>query len=188
MYAHLIRLSHTNPRFTEYKPLIKIASIIFGLSQVIPLLAFAYITNFTTDPQVYLDNLIAKCPPDTIEKVFHERAFPYIGKTALGYFAYLGILCHHSFLTSNTTNQGVDLWKSLLRLFISLVFIFPALWQLKFVTWQHSIYLLYLNKTFLPCGYATWILCSFAEPLFEHLNLMNRDYAQRYCVFVHHKN
>lgn len=33
-----------------------------------------------------------KCPPFTIERLFHERAFPYIGNTSLGYGAYLGIL------------------------------------------------------------------------------------------------
>jgi hypothetical protein len=27
-------------------------------------------------------------------------------------------------------------------------------------------------------------MCSFAETLFEHMNLLNRDYTRRYCVFV----
>jgi hypothetical protein len=103
---------------------------VFTLTQVIPFVAYFYISFFTTDPQAYIDNLIAKCPPSTIEKVFHERAFPYIGKTALGYFSYLGILFHHRYLTSNTTNQGVDLLKSLARLLLSLLIAFPAIWQL----------------------------------------------------------
>lgn len=43
-----------------------------------------------------------------------------------------------------------------------------------------------MNKTVVPCGGGAFILCSFAEPLFEHMNLLNRDYTTRkYCVFVH---
>jgi len=54
-------------------------------------MVYFYVANFTTDPQQYMDNLVRKCPPQTIVKVFHERAFPYIGGPALSYFAYLGI-------------------------------------------------------------------------------------------------
>lgn len=121
--------------------------------------------------------------------MFHERAFPYIGKTALGYFAYLGILVHHYVLTSNTTNQNTDLWRSLVRLALSVFLISPFLWQLQLVDWSQSLFLLYLNKTVVPCGGGAFILYSFAEPLFEHMNLLNRDYSSRkYCVFVHHED
>jgi hypothetical protein len=51
-----------------------------------------------------MENLRKKCPPYILEKAFDERAFPYIGKTALGLGAYLGVLFQHKFLTSNTNN------------------------------------------------------------------------------------
>lgn len=129
--------------------------------------------------------MIAKCPPSTITKVFHERAFPYIGKPALAYFAYLGILFQHRHLTSNATNQGTDMWRSLLRLLLSILLISLFIWQLRLVDWSDGILALYFNKTFVPCGGSAFLLCSFAEPLFEHLGLMNRDYGQKYCVYVH---
>jgi len=130
--------------------------------------------------------LLRKCPPDITVKVFHERAFPYIGKPALSYFAYLGILCHHRYLTSNATNQGVDLWRSLIRLGLSVLIALTFLWQLRLADWSESIFILYFNKTFLPAGGSAFILSSFAEPLFEHLGLMNRSYGKnKYCVFVH---
>ena len=142
--------------------------------------------NFTTDPQPYLDNLLRKCPPHTIVKVFHQRAFPYIGNTALAYCAYLGMLFHHRYLTSNATNQSVDLWRSLLRLALSALLSFLFIWQLRFVDWSEGIIPLYFNKTVVPIGGAAFVLCSFAEPLFEHMGLMNRNYGKhRYCVFVH---
>lgn len=104
LYAHMMQLSSVSPRNTDYTPLVRNASIVFAMSQLLPFLVYWYVANYTTVPQQYLDNLMAHCPPDTKDKVFHERAFPYIGKTALGYFAYLGTLVHHKWLTSNTTN------------------------------------------------------------------------------------
>lgn len=109
-------------------PYVQNSSLIFAVSQLLPFLAYFYVSHYTTNPQVYIDNLIAKCPPDTITKVFHERAFPYIGKTALGYLAYLGILVHHKYLTSNSTNQRTDLWKSIVRLCLTVVILSPFLW------------------------------------------------------------
>ena len=93
---------------------------------------------------------------------------------------------HHKWLTSNTTNQNTDLWRSIVRLCLSVLLLTPFLWQLELVDWTQSIFLLYLNKTVIPCGGSAFVLCSFAEPLFEHMNLLNRDYtARKYCVFVH---
>lgn len=129
--------------------------------------------------------MAARCPPFTLTKVFHQRAFPFFGKQALALGAYLGILVHHSILTSNTTNQGTELWKSLSRLAISGLVVYFFVWQLRFVDQSNSIYLLYLNKTFVPCGGAAFLLCSFLEPLFEHLKLLQRDYSRKYCVFIH---
>jgi len=154
----------------------------------VPFIAYWYIANYTVIPTEYMANLTAKCPPHTIARVFHERAFPYIGKTALGYFAYLGILTHHKLLTSNTTNQGTDLWRSLVRLGLSALLCSLFLWQLQFVDWSYPLFTLYLNKTVIPCGFSAFLLCSFMETLFEHMNLLNRDYSsskQKYCIFVH---
>ena len=77
--------------------------------------------------------MVARCPNFTLTKVFHQRAFPFFGKQALGLGAYLGILVHHSILTSNTTNQGTELWKSLSRLAISGLVVYFFVWQLRFV-------------------------------------------------------
>ena len=155
------------------------------MTQFVPFIAYWYIANYTIVPQSYIDNLIAKCPEDAYVKVFHQRAFPYIGKTAPGFCAYLGILFHHRFLTSNTTSQETELWRSLVRLAISCGVCYLFIWQLQFVDWSENIFSLYLNKTVIPCGGAAFLLCSFAETLFEHLGLMNRDYSRKYCVFVH---
>lgn len=51
--------------------------------------------------------------------------------------------------------------------------------------WTQSIYLLYFNKTVVPCGGAAFLLCSFAEPLYEHMGLMEHDATRKYCVFIH---
>jgi len=126
----LTNLSSVSPRHTEYRPYLLNSAIVFSISQIVPFIAYWYIANYTVIPTEYMANLTAKCPPHTIARVFHERAFPYIGKTALGYFAYLGILTHHKLLTSNTTNQGTDLWRSLVRLGLSALLCSLFLWQL----------------------------------------------------------
>lgn len=102
--SHLNKLSYKNPQRVDYVYLIMNATFVFMLTQIVPMILYYFVRNYTTIPKEYMDNLIAKCPAHTITKVFDERAFPYIGKTALGYGAYLGILFHHRFLTSNTTN------------------------------------------------------------------------------------
>lgn len=118
-----------SPRYTNYKPYIINASVVFGLSQLIPFIAYFYIANYTTNPQEYIDNLKLNCPPHVTQtKVFHERAFPYIGKTALSYFAYLGILVHHKVLLSNTSNYNSPLWKSLMRLAIAYMICWVFIW------------------------------------------------------------
>ncbi len=80
------------------------AITLFIVTQLIPFTAYFYVANYTTIPKEYIDNMTGRCPPFTIVKVFHERAFPYFGKTALGFGAYMGVLVHHRLLTSNTTN------------------------------------------------------------------------------------
>ena len=72
-----------------------------------------------------------------------------------------------------------------MRLAIAGLIVYFFVWQLRFVDWSMSIYLLYLNKTFVPCGLGAFLLCSFLEPLFEHLHLLHRDYSRKYCVFIH---
>ena len=128
---------------------------------------------------------MALCPPDAYVKVFHDRAFPYIGKPALGFCAYLGILMHHRYLTSNSTNQDTEMWRSLLRLAITGLICWVFVLQLQFVDWSQNIILLYFNKTVIPCGCTAFLLCSFTETLFEHMGLLNRDYQHKYCVFIH---
>jgi hypothetical protein len=88
-----------SPSSTNYTPLLVNSTIVFVLSQLIPFVTYWFLTTYTEIPQLYIDNLIRKCPPKTIAKVFHERAFPYIGKTALAYGAYLGILVQHRYFT-----------------------------------------------------------------------------------------
>jgi hypothetical protein len=76
----------------NYAPLFWKATVIFLISQFICFLTYAYFQAYSTVPQAYIDNLVAKCPSWILDKMFDERAFPYIGKTALGFGAYLGIL------------------------------------------------------------------------------------------------
>jgi hypothetical protein len=78
------------------------------------------------------------------------------------------------------------MWKSILRLLISYLIISVFLWQLNFVDWYADIVTLYFNKTFIPCFGAAFILCSFADYMFEILGLLQRDYSNKYCVYVHH--
>jgi hypothetical protein len=76
----------------------------FALSQI-TFLVYFYVANYTEIDPKYKDNLLRKCPGEVTAKIFHEAAFPYIGKTALGFFGYLGVLVHHKFFTSNGSNE-----------------------------------------------------------------------------------
>lgn len=120
-------------------------------------------------------------------KVFGERAFPYIGKTTLGYCAYLGILFQHKFLTSNTTNN-TEVWKSVVRFLLGTLVVWLFVKQLELVGWHQGIISLYFNKTVVPCGGGAFFFCSIADSIYEHLGLLNRDFSKRYCVYVNTDN
>lgn len=109
------------------------ATAVFALSQV-TFIVYYYVANYTTVPQQYKDNLIRKCPGAISAKIFHEAAFPYIGKTALGYFAYIGVLVKHRYFTSNATNE-TEIWKSLVRLVLTYIIVWVFLKQLELVDW-----------------------------------------------------
>ncbi len=117
-------------------------------------------------------------------KLFHDAAFPYIGKPALGLFAYLGVLVQHKFFTSSVSNH-TPFWKSIARLMIALGVVWIFTKQLEFVTWDQNVVALYFNKTFVPCGGAAFVLCSMTDSIFELLGLLNKeDSAKRYCVYI----
>ena len=160
--------------------------MIFAISQILPFIAYWYVVNYTTIEQSYIDNLNKKCPPFTLEKIFHERAFPYIGNPSLAYGCYLGILFQHRFLTSNCTNQ-TELWKYAARLLVAGFVAYIFVWQLKLVSWLQNIYILYINKTIVPCGICAFIFAGFLDSLMEVLGLLERSYVKGYCVFVYPK-
>ncbi len=167
---------------TNYTPLIVKAFTVFAISQV-TFIAYWYVANYTVVPEKYLANLFLKCG-SKIPKTFHDAAFPYIGKTALGLFAYLGVLLQHRHFTSSTSNE-TELWKSLCRLVLSLGVIWIFVKQLELVTWDQNVVALYFNKTFVPCGGAAFVLCSVMDSVFEFLYLQSRDeYGKSYCVFI----
>lgn len=133
----------------------------FALSQV-TFLVYYYVANYTEIDPKYRDNLLRKCPGEVTAKIFHEAAFPYIGKTALGFFGYLGVLTHHKFFTSNASNE-TSLKLSLARLGLSYIVVWVFIKQLELVDWHASIWALYFNKTFIPCGGAAFILCALGD-------------------------
>ncbi len=135
-------------------------------------------------PKEYIENLERKCPAFKTAHIFHDAAFPYIGKPALGFFAYLGVLVQHKYFTSNMTNE-TETWKSLIRLLLSYCVVWVFLKQLEFVTWDANIVALYFNKTFIPCGGAAFVLCSLGDSVFEQIGLLNREYGKKYCVYIH---
>ena len=192
LYRHLRMLSGVSPSRMNYKSCIFKAVIVFAISQLIPLITYYYVINHSHVPQQYIDNLKRKCPPYILDKAFDDRAFPYIGKPALGFGAYLGVLFQHRFLTSNTNNQ-TEMWKSFIRLGISLLVVWVFVKQLELVKWTtDSLLLLYLNKTVVPCFGAAFLLCAIFDCIFEYMGLLNRDYPKsgvsfnkQYCVYFH---
>lgn len=50
LYEHLIQLSQSAPRTTEYKPLVRNSTIVFILSQALPLLVYWYLAAYTKVP------------------------------------------------------------------------------------------------------------------------------------------
>ena len=184
VYKHLYNLSSISPARTNYVPFVLNSTFVFVMTQLIPFLTYWYVVNYTTIPQLYMDNLLSKCPAQTITKVFHERAFPYIGKTTLAFGAYIGILIQHRFFTTNCTNK-TEFWKSLIRFAFTYLICWVFLWQLQFVDWSQDIISLYFNKTVIPCGGAAFLLCSVTDCAFEQMGLLNRDFSKKYCVYVH---
>eukprot|EP00347_Sterkiella_histriomuscorum_P023975 403332739 len=186
VYRHLNWLSEQSPLRVNYLRQVLKASSMFALSQI-TFLAYYYAAYHTETPQKYIDNVMKKCSGQATLKIFHEAAFPYIGKTALGFFAYLGILVQHKFFTSNATNE-TELWRSILRFILSYVcVVWFFIKQLELVTWDQSIWLLYFNKTFIPCGGAAFILCALGDSVFEQIALMKRDSRRKYCIYLHER-
>ena len=97
LYKHLVKLSSKSPDQTNYSLYLKNATLLYAFLIIMPIITYYLLINFTKIPTEYYDNIVRKCSPSTIEKVFHERAFPYIGKPSLTYFAYLGVLTQHRF-------------------------------------------------------------------------------------------
>jgi hypothetical protein len=151
------------------------------ISQVIAF--YAVELNFEI-PQLWKDNLAAKCNPQPLFKTFQYKSFIYAGITPAAYTAYLGMLLKEKLFSNVPTGEDLlktDIGRFLLRILVIGVLGAPFGLLFFLVPWSvSSIWVLLLFKTLTPCLGSMLLIFTFSDYLFLKMKLVDAKASKHY--------
>ena len=161
----------------------------FLLTQALPMIAYVIIVADLPIKEDIMHNLLQVCPKYENAPVFHTKSFPYIGNTTFAFFAYMGLLFQHKFLTSNMSNN-TEIWKAIIRMIIVYLIIYFFKLEANFSSEDANILIKYFLDVFIPVGIGAFLFTAFIDSIFEFASLLNSTRSldkksKYYCVFVH---
>ena len=129
-------------------------------------------------PQLWLDNMLAKCGLVFNEhKMFVVSAFVKMGVISAPFGAYFGLLVDAVYFggTRERINTGGSLFLALLRFLTISVLVLPITLPFFYISSANHVWFLYLFKISVPFFLPPFVMFAFARPIFEKLGIQSEN-------------